>query len=119
MPLQDFPQYVVNFVRRFITGSYASVSTPISTPSSNNSTALFRDAFGFRKIIVVATPHGKVYGLDSANGEIIWSRVFGLGWAAEVGGQVLPVKIYTLGTIAEGRRASVAVVTQRRAKQSC
>lgn len=117
MFIQDFPQYVVNFVRRFVTGSYASVSAPVSTPSSNNSTiSLFRDAFGFRKVIVAATPHGKVYGIDSANGEIVWSRVFGLGWAAEVGGQIIPVRIYTLSTIADGERATVAVVTQRRAK---
>ena len=111
---QDFPQYAVNFVRRFVTGSYASVSASVA-PSANASEPLSRDAFGFRKVIVAATSHGKLYGIDTANGEVLWSRVFGLGWAAEVGGQVIPVKIFTTRTVGDGDAPQVVVVTQRKA----
>lgn len=111
---QDFPQYAINFVRRFATGSYASASSSVA-PNSND-TALFRDTFGFRKIIVAATSHGKVFGIDSANGEIVWSKVFGLGWAVEVGARVFPLKIFTLKTVGDGDVPQVAVVAQRKAE---
>ena len=77
---------------------------------------LTRDPFGFRQILVVATAHGKVFGLDASNGEIQWSRGFGLGWAAEIGGAVTPVKIYA-GFGEQGRE--VVIVTQRRASNVC
>jgi len=112
---QDFPQYVVNFVRRFITGSYAS---PIAsaTPKSNNSTeGISRDTFGFRQVIVAATAFGKVFGIDSTNGEIIWSRVLGLGWADEVGGRIQPVKLFVTRTVSDGGDPEVVLVTQRHA----
>lgn len=117
-PEQNFPQYAVNFVRRFVTGSYASVSSSIA-PIANASAPLTRDTFGFRKVIVAATAHGKVYGLDSADGTVLWSRVFGLGWAAEVGGQVIPVKIFTTRTVSDGDAPQVVVVTQRKANNVC
>ena len=113
-PEQNFPQYAANFVRRFVTGSYASVSSSVAL-TGNASAPLARDAFGFRKVIVAATAHGKVYGLDSADGAVLWSRVFGLGWAAEVGGQVIPVKIFTTRTVGDGDAPQVVVVTQRKA----
>lgn len=109
----------MNFAKRFATGSYASVSE--SAPASPTDGPLSRDAFGFRQVIVVATPHGKVYGIDSSNGEILWSRVLGLGWAAEVGGKIIPFKLYTTRTVAdvgeegEAGTPQVVLVTQRRA----
>ncbi|KIK01760.1 hypothetical protein K443DRAFT_550803 [Laccaria amethystina LaAM-08-1] len=111
---QDFPQYVFNFVKRFVTGSYASASSPASVPSSANET-LSRDAFGFRQVIVAATAFGKVFGIDSSNGEILWSRVLGLGWAAEIGGRIHPVKLYLTRTVSDGGDPEVVLVTQRRA----
>lgn len=84
-------------------------------PSANTSEPLSRDAFGFRKVIVAVTPRGKIYGIDSANGEILWSRVFGLGWAAEVGGNIIPVKIFVTRTVNDGDAPQVVVVTQRQA----
>ena len=104
-----------------MTGSYASThSAPLprsSSPKSSNSTEpiLSRDTFGFRQIIVAGTSYGKVFGIDSSNGEIVWSRVFGLGWAAQVGGRVLPVKLYVTKTVADGGDPEVVIVTQRRA----
>lgn len=122
--VQDLPQYLFNFARRFVTGSYAS---PHSAPSPRvssktlNSTEslLFRDTFGFRQIIVAGTASGKVFGIDSSNGEIIWSRVFGLGWANEVGGRVVPAKLFVIRTVADGGDPEVVVVTQRRADNVC
>ncbi|TFK65860.1 DUF1620-domain-containing protein [Pluteus cervinus] len=106
---RDFPTYLINFARRFATGSYPSAAV------ASLDGQLFRDAFGFRQIIVVATPYGKVYGLDSSNGAILWSRILGLGWAAEVGGQVHPVKLFVVKTVLDGGHPEVALVTQRRA----
>ncbi|KAI0686950.1 hypothetical protein BC835DRAFT_1408443 [Cytidiella melzeri] len=116
---RDFPQYIAHFVNRFVTGSYESVSGPIVPISKTNDTiALVRDAFGFRKIIIAATSRGKVYGIDSSSGEIIWSRVFGLGWAAEVGGQIFPVKVFTTRTVGDGDSPQVVLVTQRKASNT-
>ena len=112
--LQDFPQYAVNFVRRFVTGSYASVSASVA-PSANTTEPPSRDAFGFRKVIVAVTSYGKVYGIDSANGDVLWSRVFGLGWAAQVGGHIIPAKLFVTRTVGDGETPQVVIVTQRKA----
>lgn len=115
---QDFPRYLVNFIKRFATGSYASVSSSVSSSGSPNSNSpLSRDAFGFRQVIVAATSHGKVYGIDSSNGAILWSRVLGLGWAGEVGAKVLPVKMFVIKTVGDedGEGPQVVLVTQRKA----
>ncbi|KAI0743061.1 hypothetical protein C8Q80DRAFT_1192304 [Daedaleopsis nitida] len=111
---QDFPQYAVNFIRRFVTGSYASVSASVAS-SANASEPLSRDAFGFRKVIVAATSHGKLYGIDTANGEVLWSRVFGLGWAAQVGGQIIPAKMFVTRTVTDGDSPQIVLVAQRKA----
>ena len=87
----------------------------------------------------MATSHGKLYALDSASGDVVWSRVFGLGWAGEVGeggkgpvgAVVVPLKVFTIrgvgdvsgsgsGRDEEGRRregdvVEVVVVAQRKA----
>lgn len=125
---KDLPAYLVHFIKRFATGSYASAltaPTPALTGTVNptNETAaiveLARDEFGFRKIIVAATEYGKVYGLDSSNGEIVWSRVFALGWAVEVGAKIVPVKVFVVRAVGdiddEGKTAGpeVVVVAQR------
>jgi hypothetical protein len=68
---------------------------------------------------------GKVYGLDSADGSVLWSRVLGLGWAGEtgVGGTMHVAKIFVVGDLEDGghevktaRGPQVVVVAQRRAK---
>ncbi|TCD70607.1 hypothetical protein EIP91_002637 [Steccherinum ochraceum] len=113
---QNFPQYAINFARRFATGSYASVSSSVA-PKANASQPLARDAFGLRKIIVAATAHGKVFGIDSSNGEIVWSRVFGLGWAHEVGGKIIPLKVFVTRAVGDvdGDTPQVVVVAERKA----
>jgi len=110
---QDFPQYAINFIRRFATGSYASVLSSAASPPDAG--PLSRDTFGFRQVIVTATAFGKVFGIDSSNGEILWSRVLGLGWAAQVGGTVQPVKLFVTRTVNDGNSPQVVLVTQRKA----
>jgi outer membrane protein assembly factor BamB len=45
--------------------------------ASIDSNSTFRDRFGFHKILLVGTSTGKVFGLDSSNGRIIWSQLLG------------------------------------------
>ncbi|KAF8884531.1 hypothetical protein BD779DRAFT_1443085 [Infundibulicybe gibba] len=116
LDLQDLPQYLVRFTQRFATGSYASASSSASIKEDDGH--LSRDTFGFRQVIVAATAFGKVYGIDSSNGEILWSRVLGLGWAAEVGGRIHPVKLFVTKTVSNGGSPEVVLVTQRRADNS-
>jgi ER membrane protein complex subunit 1 len=113
--VQNLPEYLAHFAKRFATGSYESVSTPASPLNPANATSLSRDAYGLKKIIVAATPFGNVFGIDSSTGNVVWTRVFGLGWAAEVGGRVLPVKLFVTKSAAEGK-PEVVLVTQRRAE---
>ena len=102
---QGFPQYLVGFVKRFATASYASVSAAISHDSG-----LHRDEFGFKKIIVAATEHGKIFGIDSSNGHIVWSRILGLGSIASVGGAIAPVKMFVVKTVSDGEVPQVVLV---------
>jgi hypothetical protein len=68
---------------------------------------------------------GKIYGLDSSTGEVVWSRLLGLGWAAQVGGRVIPVKMFVFGGdgvgvgASEGIRNDVVIVAQRQADNVC
>ncbi|KAH9010844.1 DUF1620-domain-containing protein [Lactarius pseudohatsudake] len=101
--------YMLNFVKRFVAGPNASTQKEIAFDS------LTRDAFGFRQVIVTANDLGKVYGLDSTSGAILWSRVLGLGWAAQIGGQVIPSKLFVVRTIADGGSPEAVLVAQRRA----
>lgn len=120
---KDFPAYLLNFVKRFATGSYESASSPAApTSAASNSTAapFSRDLFGFRQLIIAATPYGKIYALDSSTGNIVWSRVVGLGWAREVGAQVVPVKMFVTKSVGDEVEGSagpqVVLVAQRKAE---
>jgi hypothetical protein len=76
---------------------------------------LARDAFGFRQVIVAANDLGKIYGLDSSSGGVLWSRILGFGWAAQVGAQIVPVKLFVMPTVAEGGFPEAVLVAERRA----
>jgi ER membrane protein complex subunit 1 len=77
--------------------------------------SLARGGFDFRQVIVAANDLGKIYGLDSRNGAVLWSRTLGLGWAAQLGGQVIPSKLFVVRTVADGTSPEVVLVAQRRA----
>lgn len=72
-----------------------------------------RDTFGFRKIIVAATPADLVFGIDSSNGAILWRRRLGLGWVEEVGGRHQPAKLFVTRTVSDGGDPQVVLLTQR------
>ena len=93
-------------VKRPTTASYASASAAISHDSG-----LHRDEFGFKKIIVAATEHGKIFGIDSSNGHILWSRILGLGFIASVGGVIVPVKMFIVNTVSDGEVPQVVLLT--------
>ncbi len=71
--LSSLPAFIAHFVARFLGGTYTK--TLSSTPLSSEN--LHRDAFGFQKLLVIATSSGKLFALDSAHGNIIWSRLLG------------------------------------------
>lgn len=71
---------------------------------------LSRDAFGFRKIIVTITSTGKIYGLDSANGNILWSRILGL----DVGRLVQNPSLYVIKSVLDGAIAPVVAIIANR-----
>ncbi|PPQ71078.1 hypothetical protein CVT25_007866 [Psilocybe cyanescens] len=142
---QGFPQYVVHFVRRFVSGSsspalpsnatvdyrtLSNAATPPSLTQTTTTTTLARDAFGFRQLLITATLFGKVYALDASTGAIVWSRVLGMGWVgrAGMGGRVVPVKLFVVRGVGDldldgegeekGRGPEVVLVGQRRADNS-
>lgn len=123
----------MHFVTRFVTGSYASPSSPISLASSGpptptiphfvparspvSSNTLVRDPFSFRQLLITSTAHGKIFALDTSTGAIVWSRILGLGWAREVGGKIVPVRAFAVrGGEVDGipeSREGIALITQR------
>ncbi|KAJ7609090.1 DUF1620-domain-containing protein [Roridomyces roridus] len=111
-----FPEFVVGFAQRF---AGAPPREDVIVSANNHSAALARDAYGFRQVLVVGTAHGTVYGLDSSSGEILWARVFGLGWASAVGGTVRPVKIFLVNSEdgADGEK-DVVIIAQRKASNT-
>ena len=98
----------MNFVRRFVTGSYASVSASVAPPA-NASEPLARDAFGFRKVIVAATSHGKLYGIDWAHARVR----LGLGRASWWPNDL--EEMFVTRTVNDGDVPQVVLVTQRKA----
>ncbi|PFH62839.1 hypothetical protein XA68_11620 [Ophiocordyceps unilateralis] len=63
---------------------------------------LWRDGFGFNKIVVVATRRGRLYGLDSGNhGRVIWTRD-----TLPLGGQR---PLVVRGLVADDERGTVAM----------
>ena len=68
----------------------------------------------------MSTAHGKPFALDTSTGAIVWSRVFGLGWARKVGGRIIPVKALMVRRTETGMedgvlegREGISWVTQR------
>ena len=59
------------------------------------------------------TAYGKVFGIDSSNGDMLW---IGYEWAAEVGAKIIPVRFFVTKTVGDGSNPEVVLVTQRRAE---
>ncbi|KAF9516661.1 hypothetical protein BS47DRAFT_1340546 [Hydnum rufescens UP504] len=73
--LQNLPSYIIHFGTRFLTGKYETVSSP-SDP--NAPVSLYRDTFGFHKLLVLLTSTGKAFGVDTSRGRIVWDRILGI-----------------------------------------
>lgn len=91
-----------------------------STPSTdflvatNASSPPYRDTFGFRKVIAAVTSTGKIYGIDSGNGAILWSRILGLDL-----GQIVPnPTVHVIRSVLDGAIAPVVAVLANRADGS-
>ncbi|KAF8229227.1 hypothetical protein L208DRAFT_1378999 [Tricholoma matsutake] len=123
----NFPQYVINVVKRF--AKALTPLPPLLLISTASAPTLTRDPFGFRQGIVAATMPGKVYGLDLADGIVLWSHVLGLV-SAGTGRTLHVAKIFLVDDLEGGdhwigrfghRKASgprVMLVAQRRAKNT-
>ncbi|CAG8783115.1 5053_t:CDS:10, partial [Cetraspora pellucida] len=71
--LKDFPDYLITYAQRFATGNYSVYPSP----TSKAKTSLYRDTFGFHKLLIFVT-QTKLVALDTSNkGQIVWSRYFG------------------------------------------
>ena len=101
--LSDLPEYVMGWTQRFVASSY-QLNAPVAGE-------LWRDPFGFRKIVIAASKVGKVYALDSTTGTVLWSKVLGTDHR---GGDIEPVKVFVLRTAAETANPEVVVVAQHR-----
>ncbi|KAL4079874.1 hypothetical protein V8B97DRAFT_656854 [Scleroderma yunnanense] len=117
-----FGKHIRQFSQRILQHFYSPNPDPEGTGSTKHS-ELQGDAFGLRQVIVAATTEGALYGIDSSTGDVLWRRLFGLGWASDrVGGRIVPVKMFVVsekvrstGNEAEEEknRQTVVLVTQR------
>jgi hypothetical protein len=108
---QDLPAYIVRFFTRLTASSYSSAISVVPLSSDK----LHRDQFGFQKLLVVVTRGGKLYAMDSANGNIIWTRNLGLfGEKAEL--EV--VNMWTVRELSELGNPNLAVLAVRNGKVS-
>jgi hypothetical protein len=71
---QSLPSFISNFIARFASGTYTKSlsSTPLKPGS------IYRDQFGFQKLAILATSTGKVFAIDSAHGNVVWTTLLGL-----------------------------------------
>lgn len=105
--LSGLPAYIAHFVQRLSSTSDVALHTP---PLSKD--RLHRDQFGFQKLIVAVTRGGKVFGLDSASGNIVWSR--NLGFFNEKGAELSVYGTFATRTLSESRNPQIAVVAVRK-----
>ncbi|KAF5352206.1 hypothetical protein D9758_009183, partial [Tetrapyrgos nigripes] len=100
---KDFHRYLMRFIKRFATGSYESATSSATAHTSTTSTGPSRDTFGFRQLLILATAHGKIYGMDTSNGKILWSRILGLGSQGEEGDKIVPFegKMFVIKTVGD------------------
>jgi len=111
---RNLPQYITHFVRRFLLGSTATKIRASANKVKKTPDPLWRDEFGFRKILVVATSTGKVFGIDSDGGHIVWSRYL----AEAMSSDVSPLKIFTSVSVSDGKQPEVVLLANRKSLSS-
>lgn len=104
--LSGLPAYLQHFVQRLSSTADIAGQTP---PLSKD--RLHRDQFGLQKLVVVVSRSGKVYGLDSANGGILWSR--NLGFFNEKGSELAVYGTWETRALGDRGNPQVAVVAVR------
>lgn len=124
--VKDLPNYIIRFAKRFATGSYESAtsSATFSAPSSSALQLPYRDAFGFRQILVVSTSYGKAYGIDTSNGDILWNRFLGIGQdpvanAVPFGDKLFIVKTVGDADINSEAGPEVVILAKSRVEEVC
>ena len=104
--LKDLPAYLLRFAKRF-TGDYAStLATPALDPTN-----LHRDRFGQQKLLIALGRHGKVFALDSSNGNVIWSRNLGLTGFEKP--ELESKGLWIVREVGEGVNPTLAVIAER------
>lgn len=73
--------------------------------------ALYRDQFGFQKLVIVATASGKLYAIDSAHGNIVWSTLLGLSHSRA--GELEYVGMWNVRAVSETGGPIIAIVAVR------
>lgn len=94
-------------MQRFTSGTYAQALS--SVPLAKDS--LYRDQFGFQKLIIAATDSGKLYAIDSAHGNIVWSTLLGLSHARM--GELEYVGMWNVRSVSEIGNPMIAIVAVR------
>lgn len=72
---------------------------------------MHRDQFGFQKLLVAVTKSGKVFALDSSNGQTIWSR--NLGITDYTGAELQVEDMWTVREFGEGVNPTLAILATR------
>ncbi|KAG9080144.1 hypothetical protein FRC06_007017, partial [Ceratobasidium sp. 370] len=104
---QNLPQFIAQFAKRYATDSYASSTVP-------DSEVLERDTFGFRKMLVVATGHGTLLGVDTARGTVVWRRIIGFSTGGPA--DVTPFKLFVVKSAVEGPNPEMVLVAERKVR---
>jgi ER membrane protein complex subunit 1 len=96
------------FVTRFSMGSYKYTAYKYAavTPIPGDLSVRWRDPFGFKQVIVAATKYGKVFGIDSVSGDILWSRL--------LGGTITPLKIFTTHRVGDIHETPQVIILSQR-----
>ncbi|KAG8835265.1 hypothetical protein FRC17_004572 [Serendipita sp. 399] len=103
------PSYLFHFVQRFLTGTY---SKPVASLANlDEPGALWRDVYGFKKVIVAATSTGKVFGIETSKGKIVWNIKLGAG-SPDASLKVKPIRMVVLKTVSEGFHPEIGLVVE-------
>ena len=94
--------YLFHFTQRFLTGQHAITTL---TPTNDSEGALWRDTHGFKKLVVLATSTGKIFGIETQRGDIVWK--FKLANPAVT---FRPLKLSVIKTVTERLHPEVALV---------
>ncbi|PVG00098.1 DUF1620-domain-containing protein [Serendipita vermifera] len=105
--IKSLPGFIFRFVQRFLTGAYNQPKVP--SQSSNVAGSLWRDTYGFKKIVVAATATGKIFGIETSKGKIVWSHKLGAE-VPDLRMLIKPLKMTVLKTVSDGFHPEVGLV---------